>query len=93
MAQHAIILSTATGGGSTQYILTDVSKARLKNGMLGSQLAWGLDIVNEGQVEELFSAGTTETTGLAGMKSTVTLEWCGCQAPASHKRSDAAQLG
>lgn len=94
MSEHAlIVVSSPEGKDLTQYILTDVSRTRLKDGMLGSQLAWGLDIENADQVEELFSIGRTETTGLAGLHHIVTLKWCACTDPTSHKRDDAAQLG
>ena len=92
--EHAIILvSNESSGGSTQYILTDVSRSELKDRMLGSQLARGLDIQSGSQVDELFSQGKTETTSVVGQRQTVTIDWCTCDDPASHKRSEAAQLG
>ncbi|MGB4592907.1 MAG: hypothetical protein WBI63_03920 [Coriobacteriia bacterium] len=92
--QHAIVLLTNdSSGGSTQYILTDITRLELEQGMRGSQLAMLLDIQNDDQVAELFSSGTTHTFGAMGRKQTVTIEWCTCDDPASHNRDRAAQLG
>ena len=92
--QHAIVLMLdESSGGSTQYILTDVSKPDLEQKMLGSQLAVMLDIRTEDQVRELLAQGTTVTTGAMGRRQTITIEFCACDDPGSHKRSGAAQLG
>lgn len=92
--QHAIVLMLdESSGGSTQYILTDVSRPDLEQKMLGSQLAVMLDIKTADQVRELLSQGTTVTTGAMGRKQTITIEFCACDDPGSHKRSGAAQLG
>lgn len=92
MSEHAIILLESESGGSTQYVLNDVSRSALKERMLGSQLAWGLDIENADQVDELCSKGRTETANLVGQKQAVVLQWCDCSDAASHRRDDAADL-
>jgi hypothetical protein len=93
MPEHAIIFVTGESGGSSQYLLPDGSRTELKDGMLGSELAWGLGIQTADQVDELFEKGRTATTGLGGTNQTVTLEWCDCNNPDSHRREGAAQLG
>jgi hypothetical protein len=69
----------------TRFILTDVSEAGLKERLLGSELALGLDIKSATQVDELLSRGTTHTVGVMGMEQTVTITWCTCADPGSHK--------
>ena len=86
-AEHAIIWC-----GESQYILTDISRSGLKEKILGSQLAWILDINTAGQVDELCSKGKTEITQM-GVKKEVTLRWCDCTNPASHKRPGVTSLG
>lgn len=92
--EHAIVLlRNESSGGTTQYILTDITRAELEQGMLGSQLAMLLDIKSDAQIAELFSAGTTQTTGAMGRRQVVTIEWCQCEDPSSHTRDRTAQLG
>ncbi|MHB1342060.1 MAG: DUF2510 domain-containing protein [Coriobacteriia bacterium] len=92
--EHAVVLliNQATGG-STQYILTDITRADLEEAMLGSQLAVMLDVRSAEQVDELLVQGRTQTSGAMGQRQTVTITWCTCDDPGSHRRAGAAQLG
>lgn len=92
--EHAIIkLTSENGVETTRLVLTDTTRSMLEASALNSQLAFLLDLVTEEQVTQLCESGRTETTDSLGRRHTVTVEFCACRHPASHKRPGVTSLG
>jgi hypothetical protein len=59
--------------------------------MIKENMAFVLDL-KDPQIDELLDKGEAHTTDMLGRERVVTLEFCECSDPESHRRSDAAQL-